>query len=438
MKKPHQKWKKSFLYITILVILIYTIQVASIFQLPSQLSIFKGDIEDIDILFPFTLEVLENKNNILNLNSDNNLDLLVKNSYKIKSNEKGKANLNIKILGLLPVKSLEVNVVDRIKLVPGGHSIGVKLSTDGVLVVAISEIEGIDNKIYTPAKDANIKVGDSILEINNIVVKDSFHVIDILDKVGHDKIKVKVRRDNKEFITYITPIKSKEDNSYRMGLWVRDKTAGIGTLTFYDPITKKFAALGHGISDIDTGKILAIRKGQILEASISSIEQGKKGSPGELRGMFFETQNILGDISKNTNYGIYGIMAKKIKNPIYNKAIPIGLQHEIKKGKAYILSTINGQEIQKYEVEIVKLQRQIESSPKGMIVKVVDKKLLTKTGGIVQGMSGSPIIQEGKIIGAVTHVFVNDPTKGYGLYIEWMLENADIINNNIGYLQKIK
>ncbi|MBS4539976.1 SpoIVB peptidase [Clostridium sp. D2Q-11] len=420
-------------YVFLVVVFVYIIQIVNIFQLPSNINLFKGDKKNIDILFPFTLDVLQTKDKILQIENNNDqLNLMARNSYKLNTEKEGKTNIKIKLLGLVPVKTMEVNIVNRIKLYPGGHSIGVKINTDGVLIVAISKIEGKDGKTYIPSKEAGIEVGDSILEINDIKIKDSYHVIELLNNIGNNEVKLKIRRDGKEFTTNIKPIKSKEDDSYRIGLWVRDKTAGIGTLTFYHPETKKFAALGHGISDIDTGKLMSISDGEILEATISSIEQGKKGHPGELRGMFFESQNLLGKIDKNTTFGIYGKMTKEFKNPFFEEPIPIALQHEIKEGKAYILSTIDGKEIKKFDVEIVKLESQLNIESKSMVIKVTDKELLSKTGGIVQGMSGSPIIQDGKIVGAITHVFVNEPTKGYGLYIEWMLEQAELINNEIG------
>ena len=206
---------------------------------------------------------------------------------------------------------------------------------------------------------------------------------------------------------------------------MRDKTAGIGTLTFYDENTGIFGALGHGITDIDTGELLKIENGKIMSARISEIEQGSKGSPGEIKGAFYETQDALGDITSNTEFGIYGKLYKKNLDNNKSKPLPVGFQEEVKEGKAYILTTINDNKVQKYEIEIVKAQNQPFPEQKSMIIRITDKKLLQKTGGIVQGMSGSPIIQDGKLIGAVTHVFVNDPTKGYGIYIDWMLEQAD-------------
>lgn len=431
--------RKLLFYMILLTCSIYLLQIVNLYKIPSEVNIFEGGKKDINLLLPFTINnKLDSKNNILKIeNSKNDSKFNTSNKYSLKSKKIGSTNLNIELLGLFPVKTVQVNIMDRIKLQPGGQSIGVKLKTEGVLIVALSDIKGEDGKNYTPGIESGLKIGDSILEINDVKVKDSYHVIDLLNDIQDSKIKLKIKRNEEELIKHIIPIKSKEDGIYRIGLWVRDKTAGIGTLTFYDKKTKKFAALGHGISDIDTGKLMNISGGEILEASISSIEQGTKGHPGELKGMFFESQNLLGNIEKNTSLGIYGTINKEMNNSYYKDSIPIALQHEVKKGKAYILSTIGNKDVNKYEVEIVKKETQANIAPKSMTVKITDKKLLSKTGGIVQGMSGSPIIQDGKIIGAITHVFVNDPTKGYGLYIEWMLEESGILKNDIG-MQKIR
>lgn len=430
--------KKSIFYIIITLSFIYFLQLINIYTLPSQINIFEGGKKNINLLLPFTINNTESKNEIVKIeNEKKNLGFKARNKYSLQSTKKGKANIDIELLGLFSVKTMEVNIVNRVKLIPGGQSIGVKLKTEGVLIVALSEIKGKDNKVYIPGKEAGLKIGDSILQINDTKIKDSYHVIELLNNIENHEVKLKIKRDNEEIIKSIMPVESKEDGTYRIGLWVRDKTAGIGTLTFYHQKTKKFAALGHGISDIDTGKLMNISGGEILEASISSIEQGTKGHPGELKGMFFESQNLLGNIQKNTALGIYGKMNSNISNPFYKEALPIALQHEIKEGKAYILSTIGEKKVNKYEVEIVKKETQAKIGSKSMTIKITDKELLSKTGGIVQGMSGSPIIQDGKIIGAITHVFVNDPTKGYGLYIEWMLEEADILKNDIGK-QKIR
>ncbi|NLJ77792.1 MAG: SpoIVB peptidase [Tissierellia bacterium] len=318
-----------------------------------------------------------------------------------------------------------MSVVNRESLMPGGNAVGVRLNTRGVLVVAVTNILGIDGKKYSPAKDAGIKIGDSILEIDDITVKDAEHVVKLLNEIQDREIKVVVERNKKKFETKIMPIKSMQDNYYRFGIWVRDKTAGIGTLTFYNNDDKVFGALGHGITDTDTGNLLNVEQGKIMSAKIANIEQGKRGTPGEIKGIFYETENVMGKITKNSSFGIYGILNDKFIKSNRIQPMPIAFKEEVKTGKAHILTTVDNNQVKKFEIEIVKLQPQKYSAQKSMTIKITDKKLLQKTGGIVQGMSGSPIIQGNNIVGAITHVFINDPTKGYGIYVEWMLEQIE-------------
>ena len=420
--------KKIICLVLLLLLFICSFQVLNVIKFPLEIDIIKGDIKNLNIFFPFSLEVNEDSEEIVRISNSNDekLNLSLRNSYNLEPINNGIAKLKLKFLGIFSVRNIQVNVVNQSYLIPGGEAIGVKLNTKGVLVVATSEIIGVDGKIYNPAKNAGIRIGDSITAINGIKIKDADHVIELLNNIKNNKVKIEIERNNVSFTTEVLPVKSKQDNSYRLGIWVRDKTAGIGTLTFYDPKTKKFGALGHAITDADTGTLLKAENGEIMKAQVSSIEQGKKGSPGELRGMFFETDDVLGKIENNTSFGIFGTIyddSKQFKN---RKALPIALRSEVKPGKAYILANIEGDKVTEYEVEILKLEKQNVPQAKSMVIRVTDHRLINKTGGIVQGMSGSPIIQNGKIVGAVTHVFVNDPTKGYGIYIEWMLKEAGI------------
>lgn len=426
----YSKYKKRiFLIISILIISLYTVQIYEVLHFPSQIDLFKGDSKKIDLIFPFTISINQNNDNIIKIDNNRNkssLTLNLKDSFRFKTLNKGNARIQFKLLGVIPIKSVNINVIDRIFLIPGGQAIGVKINTKGVLVVSLSDIIGIDGKKYCPAKEAGIRVGDLIVEIDGVKVKDADHVINILNDLKEKEISIKIIRNKAEFDTIVKPIKSRQDNCYRLGLWVRDKTAGIGTLTFYHRESKRFAALGHGITDIDTGSLMPSENGEIMKAKVSSIQQGKKGIPGEIRGIFFETENLLGKIEKNSQYGIYGTVYDEIINETIPEDLPVGLQDEIEEGKAYILTTTENNKIEKFEIRILKAEKQSSPNQKSMIIEVIDPALIQKTGGIVQGMSGSPIIQNGKIIGAVTHVFVNDPTKGYGLYVEWMLREAGI------------
>lgn len=224
----------------------------------------------------------------------------------------------------------------------------------------------------------------------------------------------------------LTPVLDEKEKSYRMGLFIRDSAAGVGTLTFYEPKSTKYGALGHVISDIDTGKPIAVGDGHVVQSSVTSIQRGQNGMPGEKYATFKNENVKLGNIEKNTPFGIFGKMQKLPENNLEHQAIPIALTEQVKPGPAEIYTVVDGQTVEKFKIEIVNVIPQKYPATKGLILKVTDPVLLKKTGGIVQGMSGSPIVQNGKLVGAVTHVFVNDPTSGYGTFIEWMLQDAGI------------
>jgi len=321
-------------------------------------------------------------------------------------------------------------VVNKIEVIPGGESVGVKLNTDGVLVVGISEITDAYGKNYNVASSSGIKIGDTLLEINDIKINNASHVIEIVKNSQGEMLQLTMKREEREFLTNVSPIKSDQDGQYRLGLWVRDKTAGVGTLSFFHPNSGKFGALGHAITDVDTGALLSVKDGEIIRSRVVSIEQGKRGKPGEIRGVFYETSNPIGIIEKNTHLGVYGELLPNVSEISNKNPMPIAYQHEIQEGPAHILTTLDNNQIEKFDIEITKINPQTKPEAKSMVIKVTDKKLLEKTGGIVQGMSGSPIIQNGKVIGAVTHVLVNDPTKGYGIFIEWMISESGINYKN--------
>ncbi|MBF8982674.1 SpoIVB peptidase [Lutibacter sp. B2] len=405
-------------------LLLFSSSLFQIFAFPNKIHIFKDQKQIINIGFPFQLDLNNEKDHVLNLSKS--IEKNKNNAVCINPLKLGKTNINFKLLGLLPIRSIKVDVIPKIKVIPGGQSVGVKLNTKGVLVVGLEEIKGIDGKKYNPAIEAGLAIGDSILEMNGLKIKDAEHVISLINQNKHQTMKVKVKRNEKIFYCNIIPAKSMDQGEYKIGLWVRDKTAGIGTLTFYHPESKKFGALGHAITDIDTGLLLTVENGEVIKSKVASVKQGKRGQPGEIKGIFYETSKPIGTLEKNTHFGIYGRMNKCINNDVYNKPIDIAYQNQIKVGKATILTTIDNNKIEEYEVYIEKINRQHNANTKSMIIRVTDKRLLKKTGGIVQGMSGSPIIQNGKLVGAVTHVFVNNPSKGYGLFIEWMIKEAKI------------
>lgn len=324
----------------------------------------------------------------------------------------------LKLFGVIPVKQIEVETVEQKLLVPCGNPFGIKLNTDGVLVIGTGEIK-TENGVRCPAKEAQICEGDAIVSINGKTVFTNEDIEDIVSS-SSDALSVTIRRDNKEKTVKLCPCVD-TSGIRRVGLWVRDSSAGIGTVTYYDPQTSEFGGLGHPICDVDTGEIMPLLTGEVVKVEINDIVKGVEGDPGELKGNFV-SHFSSGIVSANDETGVYG---KLYKNPSNNKALPIGLRQEVKAGKATIYTTIEGSTPKEYSIEIEKISISDNYKTKNMIIKVTDVELLAKTGGIVQGMSGSPIIQDGKIVGAVTHVLVNDPTKGYGIFIENMLDACE-------------
>lgn len=327
-----------------------------------------------------------------------------------------------------PVKNIDVNVMEKVEVIPGGQSIGVKLNTEGVLVVGHHLVQ-TDEGNESPGEEAGIEVGDMITKIDEHDIQRMSQVGEYVQAAGEAgrKLVMEVKRDKQTLVKELTPLKAKGEHSYRMGLYIRDSAAGVGTLTFYDPISKKYGALGHVISDVDTQKPIVVHDGQIIRSSVTSIEKGSNGDPGEKLASFSAQRDILGTIEKNSSFGIFGTLNKAdLKNKIHDKQMPVTLSTHVKEGPAKILTVVNGEDVEEFDIEIISSVPQKQPATKGMVIKVTDPKLLESTGGIVQGMSGSPIIQDGKIIGAVTHVFVNDPTSGYGCHISWMLQEAGV------------
>lgn len=313
-------------------------------------------------------------------------------------------------------------------VIPGGESIGVELNTLGLLVVG-HHVVHVDTKKVSPGEKSAIRVGDIILSINDKKVKQVGDVKPIVQAAGeaNELLHAKIKRGNKTIETDITPLFDDNSNSYQIGLYIRDGATGIGTISFYDAATNNYGALGHVISDADTQKPIEISNGKIVNSSVSGILKGEKGDPGEKQASFSMKDPQLGSITKNSPFGVFGkIDMTRLLHDSEKKPLPIGFAEEIKKGPAQILTVIEDDKVEAFNVEIISSSPENEPTTKGIVLKITDERLLDATGGIIQGMSGSPIIQDGKLIGAVTHVFVNDPTSGYGVHIEWMLDEAGI------------
>ena len=306
-------------------------------------------------------------------------------------------------------------------IIPGGQTIGVELKTEGILVVGLADIVNDENIAVSPAKAAGIQIGDKILEIDSQYMENASEIIKYTEDMGIKIYSFKVERAGKIYYFTITPVQRYDSDEIKFGFWARGDIAGIGTVTFIDPQTGTYGAIGHGISDSQTGNLIDIESGTISKANITSIKLGKKGEPGEIIGYILKDEDSLGTVSNNTNFGIYGKINDKSMGYFSNDLIEVGKKEEIKIGPAYIISCVNN-EIKKYDIEITKIFYQNKPDEKSFVIKITDDELLEMTNGIIQGMSGSPVIQNNKIVGAVTHVFMNDPSKGYGIYIEWIFD----------------
>ncbi len=316
------------------------------------------------------------------------------------------------------------DVVSERVLIPGGHSVGVQMDVKGVLVVGLEELTDTEGKKVNPGMKAGLQIGDMILAVDGQKVYKAKEVEELVNEI-QDTVELKIQRKSRIFTVKLTPVRTGKDDLYKLGVWIKDKTAGIGTLTYYDPVNQTFGALGHAITDPETGSVLTVNQGQLLQAQVQDVKEGRSGEPGEIQGVFYETDSPLGDLELNSDLGIFGVAYHPIENPVYNKPLPVGSREQVETGKAYILTTLEDNKIQRYEIEIQKVYKRDRDSNKSMVIKVTDERLIDESGGIIQGMSGSPIIQNERVIGAVTHVLVNDPTKGYGIFIENMLDAAE-------------
>ena len=324
----------------------------------------------------------------------------------------------ILINSVLP-SGIAIDVVPDMHVIPIGKTVGVTINIGGVMVLGFSDIKNTDGRKVNPAKSAGLRSGDIINTLDGEVVETVEQLTGITQSTS-DKITVGYVRNGRTLTADVTPAVSSEDGSVRLGIWVRDNTTGIGTLTYIVPDTKQYGALGHPITDNDTEKTVNVGSGDICRVDIVGITRGERGRPGELRGVISNDKK-LGSIAENTGFGIYGTALEVVSNGI--NAVPIALRNEVKEGEATIVANVENDETKEYSAEIIKLFKNSYDN-KSMIIKVTDEELISKTGGIVQGMSGCPILQNGKLVGAITHVLVNEPTKGYGVFIELMIAQS--------------
>lgn len=427
-----RKWQKILIFFifSFLVISATTFPWRIWFNIAPYLTMLEGEEYLLELNSPLGLHIKGNKEGIVQVNDKviciegNNL----KGPLSMKALQFGQVTLEFQLFGVIPLRQVTVNVLPEKNVMPGGHSIGIKLKAEGVMVVGFNMIDN-NGRLFSPARDAGIKIGDFITEINGKSVKDLVQTGELIKQESskEEKLSLTIKRGNEKLKVKVSPMYCNETQKFQIGLYIRDSAAGVGTMTFYEPNSGIYGALGHVIADLETNKPININQGQIVRADIVNIKEARKGSPGEKKGVFVEGNDIIGSIEKNTEQGIFGTLIEIEDHSLYEQPLPIGLMNDLETGPASILTVIEGDKIEEFTIEIQRVNSQGAPGSKGLILEVTDERLLEKTGGIVQGMSGSPIIQNGKLVGAVTHVFVNDPARGYGTFLEWMLMESGIL-----------
>jgi stage IV sporulation protein B len=347
--------------------------------------------------------------------------------------EPGLYTLNVRLFGLIPLKDVVVTVLPQVKVIPGGQSIGVLMHPQGIIVVDSSAVTDQAGHKNSPAFDAGLKPGDVIVKIDSVPVKSEDEVREMVARAGAAGLPllVEYKRGDEVRTSKIEPVYCSETMRYRIGLLIKDVAAGVGTMTFYEPKSKVYGALGHVITDSETARPVEIADGKIVGTVVQGIHRGKRGQPGEKIGMFSNDDQIAGGITKNTSLGIFGHL-QQAPGAADAEPVPVATSDQVHEGPAEILTVLKGDQVESFAIEITRLSPSARADGKGMLIKVTDPRLIEETGGIIQGMSGSPIIQDGRLAGAVTHVLVNDPTRGFGTFAEWMLWEAGILSEQSG------
>ena len=405
---------KKVILLTILLV-IYTYVVA-LQHIPSNIVVFEGEKLSLNTLLGITL----------NLENDDGTVQAVSNINNTTINEAGRQKISVNLFDNIEVKKLSVDVIPKTTVIPVGNVAGLKLYTSGVLVVGMTEIQGIDNKKYKPFQNSGIEEGDRIISIDEASISTVEELTNKVNTSNGNKLDIEYVHGEETKKCSIVPVQT-SSTEYKLGLWVRDSAAGVGTVTFYEPSSKMFAALGHGITDIDTGDLINIASGKFVTSRILNVVKGKSGEPGKIQGSIENGQEI-GEIYKNSVFGVYGRVDNlSALNLNYSNELEVALREEIKTGEASIICSLDNQTAKEYKIEIEKIYLDNNYDNKSMKIKVTDEELIQKTGGIIQGMSGAPIIQNGKFVAAVTNVLVNSPTEGYAVFGDLMIKQMKAV-----------
>lgn len=422
MKKKYRSWLIAALVLNIIVIFGYGIGYYRN-SFPEEIQIITGKEQRLSFRLPLSAKIEGESVGVLEINKEplkkGSIKIDFADEITVEASEKTNATMEVKLFGIIPLRKVEITAVSPQTVAVGGSAIGIHVETDGILVLGTTAVVGEDKMTYEPATN-RLKSGDYIVEVNGCTMTEKEDLVRLLKESDGSALVCKVRRGKEIIDVAITPVRG-TDGSYKIGTWIRDDTQGIGTLTYVTP-DGKFGALGHGITDVDTGVLLDVCGGNAYDAEILRIVKGEPGTPGELSGVIHRSEKErIGTVNNNTAQGIFGTVKENCEILNSDRTLEIGMKQEVKKGKATILCEING-EVNEYEIEIQEVDYSNRNHAKGLVVKITDEELIELTGGIVQGMSGSPIIQNGKLIGAVTHVFIRDSTKGYGTFIENMIQ----------------
>lgn len=390
--------------------------------IPDRLNVVVNEEQSFHFPIPIGTTILSESEEVVLGNGSNipsnEVKLTLNQPLTLYSGNQGSYQLGLKLFGWLEFKEIQVNVVDSQYAIPCGAPIGIYLKSNGIMVIGTGEIPGPDGTVLEPAFGI-LQSGDYIEAINGSPLRDKEALVQQVNDLDGQEAVLKVRRGGENIEVKVNPVLS-ADGDYKLGAWVRDDTQGIGTMTYLD-LNGNFGALGHGISDSDTGEVVQISEGDLYETEIMGIEKGSIGKPGVMSGViYYGNQSKLGHINANTDAGIFGTINDGYRGKMTEEPIEIGYRQDVHKGEAFLRSSISG-ESKDYKIEIQRVDENSAHKNKGLVVRVTDPELLALTGGIVQGMSGSPIIQDGKLVGAVTHVFIQDSTRGYGIFIENML-----------------
>ncbi len=406
------KKKNLFIAIFLCLLLCIYVYICAIDAIPEKIIIYEGEDLNIKKIFGISIEQESETSSVLT-SSEGSLNNTV---------NKNVENLEVKLFNK-NVKNIDVNIIEKTQVIPIGLVSGIKLYTSGALVVGMSEIKGLDNQKYKPYEGSGIEEGDTIIQIGENEINNADDLVNAVNQSNGEELNIFYIRNGRKEETRIYPLKTGE-NEYKLGLWVRDSAAGIGTMTYYEPKTGNFAALGHGIADIDTGELIDVGNGEFITTKVLSIIKGENGTPGKIQGSIND-QSQIGTITKNSAFGIYGKVTDISKlNANSGNLMDVALRKEIQLGKATMLCSLDEKNAEEYEIEIEKIYLNNDYDNKSMLIKVTDKRLIEKTGGIIQGMSGSPVIQNGKFIGAVTNVLVSDPTQGYVVFGDIMIKEG--------------